>query len=207
MLDGIESEGVATPGDAPRFPGVFTVVGDDGSARVRRLPGFYFGRAQLFAHRDRDAVVTALRRTVAGAVASRRTPTYLLHACEIDGRAGLYGRDPFNRAPFRASLQRLGMRFAPDNFVTFDESGVFNAADWGPFTPDFVIMGGWGADEAEVVVSEGALLLFTLTTFRLGPPTPAELHALAGLVGSIRAVASQRSEALVRAITGSTRSS
>lgn len=206
MLGGIESVGVETPADAPTFPGVFTVVGDDGSARVRRLPGFYFGRAQLFAHRDRDVVVDALRRMVAGAVASRTRPTYLLHACEIDGRVGLYGRDPFNRAPFRAGLQRAGMNFAPDSFVTFSDTGGFHSSDWGHFTPDFVILGGWGADESEVVVSEGAMLLFTLTTFRLGPPTPSELHALAGLIGSIRAVASQRADVLVHDITESTRS-
>jgi hypothetical protein len=185
--------------DATHSEGVLSVVLPSGN-KVRRLPALYFGQRLIFADRDIPAVVQRLQKAVSVVLASRDRPAFSLHACEIDGRRGLYARDVFNRSPYRRRLMRLGMRFASDPYTTLTERGSFACDDWGEFSPEFMIFGYEDEDPSKVVTTRGAMLPITAIDHRIGPVTQSQLHLLIESFRSIEAVSAKDSEALVAAL-------
>lgn len=147
----------------------------NGDGRVRRLPSLYFGRAQVFAHRDVTEVMRRLSRYASAVAQLPSKPTYLVQACEIDSKRGIYARDLFNRNPFRRKLSRHGLAFADSPVVTTGPSG-FECTDWGPFDPQFALV--YTPEESAVVPVSGARLAASLATFHLGGLQPAEFARL-----------------------------
>lgn len=184
----------------PRREGVLSLVVDRNRGKVRRLPSLYLGTSQIFADRDVDRVIDRLVATAAAVVRGKEEPTFMLHACKFAGMLGLYGRDFFNRAVYRRKLQRLGMRFATDSLVRMTAQGSFECADWGEFTPRFVVLGMDAEDPTVVVRTRGAELLFRLASTSLGDVSPADLKRLLPVALSLPALSAARPEALVGAL-------
>jgi hypothetical protein len=187
--------------DATHNEGVLSVVLRAGT-RTRRLPALYFGQRLIFADRDVAAVIRRLQKTVTVLLDSRDRPAFSLHACEIDGRRGLYARDVFNRSPYRRRLMRLGMKFAADPYTTLTERATFACDDWGEFSPDFMIFGYEDKDPKKVVTTRGAMLPITAIDLRVGDVTQSDLHLLIESFRSIEALSAKDSEALVAALRG-----
>ncbi|MGH2806106.1 MAG: hypothetical protein ACRDKT_02400 [Actinomycetota bacterium] len=186
---------------APRFTGTFSVVVDHSDAGFRRLPTLYLGSAQLFADRSVDTVVDKTAAIVASTIEAPRRATFLLTPCRVADRVGLYGRDVFNRSIFRIKLEREGVEFATDPYVVLDEDGSFLSTDWGRIRPAFVVLNGAGETPDDVIRSEGALLAFSLATFRIGRFGAADLTALTRAVAGIGSVAALEPAAVVRALS------
>jgi hypothetical protein len=202
LVSSIAAPEVGTDADAPRFNGTFSIVVDHSVAGFRRLPTLYLGAAQLFADRDLDEVLKRTEAIVRSTVEAAQRATFLLTPCRVGVRTGLYGRDVFNRSIFRIKLERLGVEFATDPYVTLEEDGTFTSAEWGRVEPSFVILNGAGATPEEVITSEGALLTLNLATFRLGPLAAGELAALTRSVAGVRSVAAIEPAAVAAALTG-----
>ncbi len=163
------------PGDDERQEGLLTVLVREDEGPVRRLPSLYFGRAQVFAHRDVSGVMERLSGFASAIEELPAKETYLVQACEIHGRRGIYARDLFNRTPFRRKLARHGLRFAEAPVVTTGPSG-FECDDWGPFDPAFALV--YTPDEGAVVPVSAARLAATLATFHLGGLEASEFSRL-----------------------------
>ena len=180
VLEGVEGQ-PTPPRGRPLKAGGFSVVVDDRERGPRRLPSLYVNDVQLFADRDVARVQAALRRTVDAFVRSGERATYMLTACEIGGRKGLYGTDFFNRSAYRRKLEGLGMRFSSDPFVVFGNDGTFGSQDRAPFVPEFLALGAPGDDAGGVQRVGGALLLQQLTFYRIADVAEEELRRLASL--------------------------
>ncbi len=198
-LEGVPGE-PEPPEDARQSPAGISLVVDDGDKKVRNLPCVYVNTTQVYAHRDVEVARTKLRETVDVFVRSGDTPAYMLTACEIDGRSGLYGTDFYNRSPYRLKLKRLGMRFSDHPFVFFDGDRTFRADDLGTFTPSFVAMGRNTANPPGAVETAGALLLYQLAFYRIADIGAAELSALARLLPEVDALSATEPEDLVAAL-------
>jgi len=111
-------------------------------------------------------------------LAARAAPSYVLAPCEYKGTRGLYGKDVFNRSSLRRRLERGGLRFSGDPFVTI-EDGRVRSNRWGDFDPSFVILPDLPVDGEAVTRPRGAWLVFELSTFHLGRT---DARTLAGLV-------------------------
>ena len=194
-------EGPATPEDAPRHSAIFTVASFDQEGPVRRFPGLFFGKAQMYADRDAAKLQPRLARLVEASFEAVRGMLFLLQACEIDGRRGLYGRDMMNRSAYRQKLTRAGVRFADDPFVQLTDDRLFSCRDWGAFEADFAILRGWGDTTEDIARPVGAELLFDLTTFRLGKFAPQELAQLKEAANKIEAVAGLDANAVLKELT------
>src|SRR5688500_3190654 len=102
-----------------------------------------------------------------------------MHACEMQGKRGLYARDMSGRSVFRRKLVRTGLKFAADPYVTFNE-GKFACRDWGEFSPQFMIAGfGDEDDPTRLLHPPGGETLFDVARARFGAPGPAEFRQLA----------------------------
>ncbi|HVM35199.1 MAG TPA: hypothetical protein VM784_07645 [Actinomycetota bacterium] len=188
------------PAGASRFEGVFSVVVNDRSKKLRRLPTLYFKKAPVFTGRDDIEVVrmtTSVAQTVMRSVTS---PTYLVTACEIHRRLGLYARDVHNRSSYRLKLARVGGRFSENPFVTFAGKGTFECHEWGAFSPEFVVLGLPAPDD--VVRTTGALLVFLIATRRIRKLSSSELHELVGALGTLEALSADDPELLATTIGG-----
>jgi hypothetical protein len=201
LLSTIDLPQIATSPAATRYRGTFSLIIDHSVAGFRRLPTLYLGKAQIFAERDSATIIERASAVIDATVEGARRSTFLLTPCRIDGRQGLYGRDVFNRSLFRIKLARLGMEFASNPFVVLEPNGTFESAEWGPIEPTFVILDGGGDTPEDVFTTEGALLVFTLATFRLGPLGPDDLAALKRVGANLRALASDEPEALIRTLS------
>jgi hypothetical protein len=166
------------PGGGERFEAVFSVVIDRSERQVRKLPSLYFGRAQIHGGRDLAGMRERLQRTIEVAQLHRTQAIYALHACEFEGARGLYARDLYSRSSFRVRISRLGMKFADDPYVRLLDNGTFQCDDWGEFAPTFsILLSDWN-DAAETRRVEGALVAFSLASYRFGLVEPAELPLL-----------------------------
>ncbi|HEV2756081.1 MAG TPA: hypothetical protein VG318_09935 [Actinomycetota bacterium] len=168
---------------------------------MRRLPSLYVNDVQVFADRDVGRVVATMRRAVDAFVASAQRPTYMLTACEIGGRVGLYGTDFFNRSSYRRKLQRLGMRFSDTAFVTFCDDGRFEADGFGRFDATFLTLGTPPEDGPPIQRVTGALLLYQLVFYRIADIADEELARLAAVAGRLDALSAARPEDLVTELT------
>jgi hypothetical protein len=196
VLDDLALDFGVVPEDAVRFSGAFSVVVDESTKRIRRLPSLYFRYAQLFASRDIAEVLRRLEATVNRFLVADERPLYLLNACELDGQPGLYGRDLFNRAPFRRKLLANGLRMAEDPFVQLNGKG-FCCADWGTFSARFIVHDVLASDDPSLFRLRGASLLYWLNGLRLGTLTVAHLGALGQMLTGITAVNARDPDNLV----------
>ena len=165
----------------------------------RKLPTFYFANSPLFAARDADLVASHLIAGVRAVAAAPHEPTYALTACSIDGRAGLYGREMFNRAPYRRRLERLGMHFASDTYVRFREDGRFESEST-KFSPHFIVLPHSGEDQAHVAEATGAPLVFSVAAARLGRPGASELQRLSAVLKRVVALGAPSPAVLLDAL-------
>ncbi len=166
----------------------------------RRLPTFYFGNSPIFASRDADVVASHLVAGVRAVAAAPHEPIYALTACTIDGRTGLYGREIFNRAPYRRRLERLGMRFADDSYVRFRRDGRFASGSSGSFSPDFIVLHSANENPGGVVEARGASLAFSVATARLGRPDARELGHLSTVLEGVTALGAPSPAVLIDAL-------
>ena len=178
------------PPNVSAHEGVFNLVVEDEARRIRRLPAFYLRGALVYAHRDVERLYARLERTVEAIRAADDENTYIMHACEIGGKRGLYARDMNGRSVFRRKLVRAGLNFASDPFVTFDK-GEFGCRDWGEFAPQFMIAGfGDEDDPSRLLHPPGGETLFDVTRARFGAPGPAEFRQLAKRLQTLDVVTS-----------------
>jgi hypothetical protein len=178
------------------------VVVDPGLGRgLRKLPSLYVNDVQLYADRDVDGVVGALERAVDAFVHSAERATYMLTACEIGGRRGLYGADFFNRTRARLELQRLGMRFSHDPFVVLRDDGSFESEDFPPFDPSFLLLAPSGAGESASTRPSAAALVHQFAYYRIADLGIEELHRLPAALARMDIVGAPSADAVVRAVT------
>ncbi|MDQ3915861.1 MAG: hypothetical protein M3323_11135 [Actinomycetota bacterium] len=185
-----------------RHDGGFSLVTDPGGGRVKKLPSLYVNTTQLYADRDVHAVRAQLDRAVDAFMSSAERPTYMLTACEIGGRKGLYGTDFFNRSVYRRKLERLGMRFSGEQFTVFDGEATFHAEGIGSFRPSFVTLPRRSDNPSEVWEIRGALLVHQLTFYRIADIAPTELSSLVSLAGGLDALGATEPEDLAAALGG-----
>ncbi len=195
LLDRVPGE-PRPPEDARESPGSFSVVVDASDKRTRSLPSLYVNNTQVYAHRDVDVVVTKLREAVDTFVRSHEQPAYMLTACELDGRRGLFGTDFYNRSAYRHRLKRLGMVFSDRLFTYFDGEATFRADDFEPFEPSFVALGRESNRLPGVVRTKGARLLQLFTFYRIADIDAQELSALARMLPSVDGLSATEPEDL-----------
>lgn len=162
----------------------------------RRLPSLYVNDVQVYAGRDVGGVTRALARAVDAFVHSGERGTYMLTACEIGGRRGLYGTDFFNRSAYRRKLQRLGATFSNDPFVIFRDDGRFESEDFRAFDAEFVTLGAPSEGPA-VERAAGAILLYQLAFYRIADLDEEELRRIAGVAARVVALSASDPETLV----------
>lgn len=159
----------------------------------------YHGNAQLYADRDVDKVGSRLVRTVDAVLHAKERPAYLMTACRVDGRVGLFARDVYNRAPFRLRVARAGLELSDDTYVRMTPDGAFECEGWDPFRPDYVVVknlpGPRGREHENV--NKGALLTFLFGILRVGDVGMVELHHLTKTIKSADVVAEDDPEELV----------
>lgn len=169
--------------------------------RVKKLPSLYVNSTQMYAARDLEPVRSKLARAVDAFRSSDRTPTYMLTACEVGGRRGLFGTDFFNRSIYRQKLRRLGMTFSDDLFVNMDGEGSFRAQDRERFAPEFVTLPRRSDKPPGVVRATGASLVYQLTYYRIADIRASELSRLVALAREIDALSATDPADLVGALT------
>jgi hypothetical protein len=199
LLDGVD--GLPEPPEeaVSRRGGGFSLVTDTSGGKVKKLPSFYVNTSQLYAHRDLSVVRRKLDRAIE-AFDLDRGGAYMLTACEIGGRKGLYGTDFFNRSTYRQKLKRLGMRFSDDPFVVFGEDSKFHSEDFEPFDATFLTLPQRSDVPPGVVPLGGALLVYQLTFYRIADLDPEELSRLVTLAPSLDAMSATDPADLVEAL-------
>lgn len=159
----------------------------------------YHGNAQLYADRDLEKVRSRLVRTIDAVLHAEETPAYLMTACRIDGRPGLFARDVYNRAPFRIQVTRAGLELSDDTYVRMTPDGAFECEGWAPFHPEYIAvknLPGPRGRESENV-NKGALLAFLFGILRVGDVGMVELHRLTSTIRTAHVVAEDDPEQLV----------
>lgn len=190
------------PPDALTREGAFNLVTGSADGRVKKLPSLYVNTIQVFAARDIALVQTKLRRALAAFMSSAETPTYMLTACEIGGRPGLFGTDFFNRSIYRQKMKRLGMTFSDDLYVMMDEDGSFYAEDRDPFVPEFVTLQKTSPPQPGVTAVTGGFLVYLLSYYRIADIGPSELSRLVALAQRVDALRANEPGDLAAALTG-----
>lgn len=201
LLDGLPIEWGDPADDATRFDGIFSLVVDGSGGRTRRLPSLYHANAQLFAHRDVDAVRARLVRTVDTVLAAGEQPSYLVTACRVGERHGLYARDIFNRDPFRLRAARAGLVLADDSYVHLKPDGRFETIGWAPFHPEFVVVNEVRAPDGVTNRNRGAFLAFLFGILRVGDMGVVELHHLVRTIKTAEVVTTDDPEELVATLS------
>ncbi|MFN2588999.1 MAG: hypothetical protein ABR613_12900 [Actinomycetota bacterium] len=177
---------------------------DDPAKRRRSLPTMYHGNAQLYADGDVDKVRSRLVRTIDAVLHAKERPAYLVSACRIDHRPGLYAHGVYNREPYRLRAIRAGLEVADDPYVRLTPAGEFECEGWARFRPDFIVvnrLGGPRGRESENV-NKGALLAFNFGILRVGVMAVTELHHLVSAIKSARVVAEEDPDRLVETLRG-----
>lgn len=169
---------------------------------MKKLPSLYVNSIQVFAARDVALVQTKLRRAVGAFMSSDETPAYMVTACEIGGRRGLFGTDFFNRSVYRQKMKRLGMTFSDDLYVMMDAGGAFYAEDRDPFVPEFVTLQKTSPPLPGATRVTGGFLVYLLSYYRIADIGPSELSRLVALAKEIDAVRANEPDDLAAALTG-----
>lgn len=196
--------GVTEPPDDGKFrhEGGFSLVTDPAGGRVKKLPSFYVNSSQTYAHRELAAVQHRLARAVDVFQSTAERSSYMLTACEVAGRKGLYGTDMFNRSVYRQQLKRLGMRFSDDPFVEYRPDGRFASEDFDPFDAEFVTLLRRSDNPPGIIETHGALLVHQLTFYRVSDVSPEELNRLVRFAAGVDALAATDAADLVAALSG-----
>lgn len=151
----------------------------------------YHANAQIFADRDVDKARSRLVRTIDAVLNAKEQPSYLVTACRVDGRRGLWARDVYNRESFRLRAVRAGLELSHDPYVRMTPEGAFECEGWEPFRPEFVVvksLRGPRGREAENV-NKGAFLTFLFGILRVGDMGMVELHHLVSAIKDADVVA------------------
>lgn len=201
LLEGLPGV-AAPPEDAPTREGAFNLVTGTADGRVKKLPSLYVNSIQVYAARDVSAVQAKLRRSVGAFMSSAETPTYMLTACEIAGRRGLFGTDFFNRSIYRQKMKRLGMTFSDDLYVMMDAEGAFYAQDRDPFVPEFVTLQKTSPPQPGVTRVTGGFLVYLLSYYRIADIGPSELSRIVALAREVDAMRANEPVDLTEALTG-----
>lgn len=165
------------------------MVGDP-AERTRALPSVYHANAQLYADRDVTKAQRRLVQTIEAVLHAKEQPAYLVAACRVGDRKGLYARDAYNRATFRLRALRAGLEIADDPYVRMTPSGEFECEGWEPFRPEFVVVTsirGPRGREAENI-NKGAFLTFLFGILRVGDMGMVELHHLVSTIKNAEVV-------------------
>ncbi|HEX2295926.1 MAG TPA: hypothetical protein VHN37_11525 [Actinomycetota bacterium] len=147
-----------------------------------------------------SVVVDRLHEAVDAFVRSPERPAYMLTACAIDGRRGLFATDFYNRSAYRHRLRRLGMTFSDHPFAFFDGESRFAAADTEHFRPSFVALAGQSDRPPGIVRTTGARFLHLFTFYRIADIDAVELSALARLLPAVEGLSATEPEDLVDAL-------
>jgi hypothetical protein len=177
------------PPDATLREGIFSLVVEDDTGRTRQLPSLYHGNAHIFAHRDVDEVRARLVRTVQAVLEADARPSYLVTACRLGDRFGLYARDIFNRDAFRLRAARAGLVLAEEPYVAMTEDGSFTCEGWEPFRPDFIVVKSLRSAGGDANLNRGAFLTFMFGILRVGDMGAVELHHLVKTIKTAEIVA------------------
>lgn len=167
----------------------------------------YHANAHLFADRDVTKAQHRLVQTIEAVLHSKERPAYLVAACRVDGRKGLYARDVFNREPFRLQAIRAGLEIADDPYVRMTPSGDFECEGWEPFRPEYVVVTsirGPRGREAENI-NKGAFLTFLFGILRVGDMGMVELHHLVSTIKGAEVVDLDDPEQLVETLRAAPR--
>jgi len=198
VLDDLAVEELATHDAAPRAEGVVSLVADRPSAS-RAIPMVYLDRMPLFGSRDLAEATDRLERIAAAVLGARATPTYVAQSCALEHRRGLYLRETHNRGTFRMRLQRLGVEFEGEQFVSLRHDASFGTAS-GVLSPDFLIIGADGDNGEEAVSPSSAQMIFVMAGLRLGPLTPSELATLTAALRNAAVVGAADPQVVVEAL-------
>lgn len=164
------------PEGAHNHESVLSLIVDESSKKVRKLPSLYFWNTLVHADRDVSNVRYVLERTVDGIARAKEVPTYRFAACRLEGKFGLWGKDFYNRSGFRLKIARRGLEIADDPFVTFHPGTGFQSDDYGQFEPEFAVLA--NHSEPDLLKTSGAKLAIILGSYRFGLSAPTELAAL-----------------------------
>lgn len=127
-------------------------------------------------------------------------PTYLLTACRMQDRPGIYGWDIHNRSRMRRSLQRLGFELSDQPFLHLKD-GSFVSPDLGEFHPEFFIFRAQDPDDPhQVVESSHAGILFMAAAARMGLIPATELPQLRAALRDAQSVAAGDPAAIASAL-------
>ena len=150
----------------------------------------FHGNAQLYADRDVDKVRSRLALTIDAVLHAKERPAYLISACRVAGRPGLFARAIFNREPYRLRAERAGLELAEDPYVRMTPAGEFECEGWGPFRPEYIVVnkipGPRGREHENV--NRGAMLTFVFGILRVGDVGMVELHHLTSTIRSAEIV-------------------
>jgi len=187
-----------SPGDDDvRHSGIFSVVVDDPTKRVRQLPSLYHGNAQIYATRDISEIRPRLVATVTAVLESSKRARYLASACRVGDRYGIYARDVCNRDPFRLHVSRAGLVLSDEPHVRMTDDGRFTSEGWPAFHPDFIVVNPRRAPDARNL-NDGASLTFLFGILRVGALVPSELRHLARTIRTAEVVAADDPVELVK---------
>lgn len=181
---------------------MISIVAPEAARGMRRFPAVYLGPSAVYADRDVDAVVERSGSLIDALGRSYSTQLFLVGAVRIEERYGLFVRDFYNRSVYRRKLVRAGAEFAEEPFVELTDSR-FSVADWGSFSPSFVIADTVEEQPTGVEALPRGLVLTQVGALRMGRMTPADLGALAGALGGADGFAGARPEEVVSAIRSS----
>ena len=187
LLDrlGVEGKDLSDPNER-LDAGSFSIVIGEPHGKIRKIPTLYFGNAPVFADRDVAAVGERFHVMVDAVARYRDNSIYAVNGCEFNGRRGLYCRDLFNRSTFRLRARPLGLRFADDPHVQLAQGSSFRNSDYGVFEPEFIVYQTEFSDE--LTRKKGGLLLWIVSTYRLGIPPSDEVGRLGSIIGALEAV-------------------
>ena len=201
LLEGLPGR-AAPPEDEHKREGAFSLIAGTADGRVKKLPSLYVNSTQVYAARDVSLVQTKLARAVDAFMSSATISTYMLTACEIGGRRGLYGTDFFNRSIYRQKLKRLGMTFSDDLYVMMNEDGTFYAQDRDPFVPEFVTLQKTSPPQPGVTRVTGGFLVYLLSYYRIADISADELARIVALAKEVDAMRASEPADLAAALTG-----
>lgn len=146
--------------------------------RTRRLPTLYLGLQPLYADRRPEVLVARAQKMLEVARESSRRSIYLMRACQLDGRPGVYAADLFTRSNYVRKLEKRGLEFDGENFVELTSRGTFRSEQLGEFRPSFTVSGSAPVGPDTVEVKSTARTAMTMAAYRLGPMPPEELRRL-----------------------------
>lgn len=180
-------------------PGVVSLVTAQSEGRVRRLPTLYVSTISVFSHRDLAVMRQAAQHFLRVLAGEGTDATYRLSALRYRDATVLYGRDFFNRSPFRLRLERLGFEFAFDPYVSLRSDGLFECEGWEPFAASYVVLEGEPEADEVAFTSPGELAFVLGTYYRVGELlSKDDLSALARATSGAKGVTVAEPEALKR---------